>query len=197
VALQVRRSVGIAGPLVFLVAVAGTVYATLMGWNPLAASHADRPALSSGIDFLRDPDANYAAAQGLLSAHLATFPNYAGDRMVSYGIEVEWVGSPSDAVRAVVARDDPQYLGKPIPVRFHSVRHTFRELQALMSHIEADHGFWQQQGMQWSGLGPNPATNTVDISLFHYTKDYGAALIARYGSDWVTVYLHDVELVGD
>lgn len=193
-ALQVRRSVGIAGALVFLVIVAGTVYATL---SHSSSSHAGPTALpGGGVDFSKEGDANLAAAQGPLSTQLAAFASFAGDQIVSYGLEVDLVGPPTDAIRAVVLRYGPQYQGKPVPVRFRSVRHSLRELQALMSHIEADHGFWQQQGMQWSGLGPNVATNTVDIRLVHYTKDYGAALIARYGSDWVTVDPHDDELVG-
>jgi len=62
--------------------------------------------------------------------------------------------------------------------------------------MEADTGFWKQQGMQWSWLGCNVTSNKVDIQLPHSTKAYRDALIARYGSDWVTVDPRDVEYEG-
>jgi hypothetical protein len=182
-AIPVRRSAGIVGALVLLIAVVGSV------------TSSSRTS-AAGVDYLRDQDANYAAAQGLLSAHLAAFGNYAGDWIASDGIQVSLVGPPSAAIRAVVARDDPRYQGKPVPVRYHSVRHTLSDLRALMNRIEADTRFWQQHGMQWSSLGPAVAINLVHITLFHYTKAYRDVLIARYGRDWVTVEPHDVVNVG-
>ncbi len=174
-----------------LVAVAGAVYLTL-----------GRPAFvisagtASRVDFSRDQAANYAAAQGPLSAHLEAFPNYAGDEIVSSGILVNLVGPPSAAIRAVVARDDPQYQGKPVPVRYRSVRHTLRELQALVGRIGADEPHWRSQGLELSSWGWDVGTNLVRITLVHYTKAYRNALLARYGSDWVAVYPHDFSVAG-
>jgi hypothetical protein len=84
----------------------------------------------------------------------------------------------------------------PGGVRYHSVRHTLSDLRALMNRMEADTGFWKQQGMQWSWSGCNVTSNKVDIQLTHSTKAYRDALIARYGSDWVTVDPRDVEYEG-
>jgi len=184
-----------AGALVFLLAVAGMVYLTLAHRGPVTAVHADQPR-SGGVDFERDPDANYAAAQGLLSAHLAAFPSYAGDQVVSFGIEVERVGPPTDAIRAVVARDDPRYQGKPVPVRYRSVHHSLTELRTLTDRILASRNSLRQQGIELSFWGPEVDSNTVEIRLVHYPKAYRDVLVDRYGSDWVTVFPHDMAIYG-
>jgi len=95
-ALQLRRSAGIAGALAFLVAVAGTVYATLSHSNPLTGIAASHPA---GIDFSQDQEANLAAgnSSGQLALDMSRQPGYAGYRILSYGIEVDVVGKPTAA----------------------------------------------------------------------------------------------------
>jgi hypothetical protein len=189
-ALLVRRSVGIGG-LVFLVAVAGTVYATLSHSNPVTVIGARQPA---GIDFSQDQEANLAAgnSSGQLALDMSVQPGYAGYRIVPYGIEVDVVGKPTAAERAIVVRDAPQYRGKDIPIRFRSVRYSEKELQALTQRISDDFGYWQQQGIRLTGWGPEIVSNTVQIDLAHYTPGYRDALRARYG-DRVSVVTHDVQ----
>lgn len=193
-ALQVRRSAGIAGALVFLVAVAGTVYATLSHSSPLSVIDARHPA---GIDFSQDLDANLAAGNlsGQLALDMSRQPGYAGYRIVRYGIEVDVVGKPTAAERAIVVRDTPQYRGKDIPIRFRSVRHPLRELQALTERISADEPHWREQGIRLSTWGPDIISNTVQISMEHYTKAYRDALIGYYGNE-VSVDPHDVAIGG-
>jgi hypothetical protein len=177
-----------------LVAVVGTGYLVLSGSNVPILSRASSP--FPGVDFSRDQDANYAAAQGNLSTDLERFASYASLKIVSYGIRVDLVGPPTAAIRAVVGQDDPQYQGKPIPVRYRSVRHTRRELQALVDRISADVNYWQQQGIEPSTWGAYPDSNLVEITLAHYTKAYRDALVARYGREWVTVDPNDVVVDG-
>lgn len=188
-ALQVRRSTGIAGALVFLVAVAGTVYATLSHSSPLTVIGARQPA---GIDFSQDQEANLAAgnSSGQLALDLSRQPGYAGYRIVSYGIEVDVVGKPTAAERAIVVRDAPRYRGKDIPIRFRSVRYSEKELQALTQRITGDLAYWQKQGMSLTTWGPEIVSNTVQICLAHYTPGYRDALRSRYG-DRVSVLPHD------
>ncbi|HET6208765.1 MAG TPA: hypothetical protein VFD94_00205 [Jatrophihabitans sp.] len=192
--IRVRRALAIAASAAFLVAVAGTGYLTLSGSNMSILSQADRP--FPGVDFSRDQDANYAAAQGNLYTDLEQFDSYAVAQIVRSGIEVELVGPPTAAIRAVVARDDPLYQGKPIPVSYRSVRHTRRQLQALVERIGADDHYLQQQGIQLSTWGADPDSNLVKITVAHYTKAYRDALIARYGREWVTVDPKDVVVDG-
>lgn len=195
-AFLVRRTIGIAGAVLLLTAVTAGLYATLSHAKSTSASQAGHPGLPGGVDFSQEGDANLAAAGGPLSTHLEAFASYAGNQIVSYGIEVDLVGPPTDAIRAVVLRDDPQYQGKPVPVRYRSVRHSWRELQALTDRIAADEADWQKQGIQLSSWGPEINSNTVRISLEHYTKAYRDALIGHYGNV-VSVDPHDVVLVGD
>lgn len=193
-ALQVRRSAGIAGALVFLVAVAGTVYATLSHSSPLSMIDSSHPA---GIDFSKNLEANLAAgnSSGQLALDLSRQPGFAGYRIVPYGIEVDVVGKPTAADRAIVVRDAPQYRGKDIPIRFRSVRHSLRELQVLTERITADEAHWREQGIQLSSWGPEIESNTVQIMMAHYTKAYRDALIGYYGNE-VSVVTHDVLIGG-
>ncbi|HJQ01663.1 MAG TPA: hypothetical protein VJ851_08685 [Jatrophihabitans sp.] len=181
--LRKRRSAVAAGA--FLLAVATAVAGTL--WYSHSTSTPRATPARAGIDFANDQDANFAAAQGNLSADLARFDNFAIAQIVSSGIEVDLVGPPTAAILAVVARDDPQYQGKPIPVSYRSVRHTRRELEALIQQIEDDRAYWEKQGIQLTSWVYG-ASNLIEITLAHYTKAYGEALIARYGADWVTVH---------
>src|SRR6185437_11852732 len=124
------------GAVAFLLAVAGGLGATL--WYSHAHSISSSAAIgpagagpATGVDFSQDQAANYEASQlgQKLLADLPPLAGYAGLQIVRYGIEVDVVGAPSEAIRAVVARDGTQYQGKPIPVRYRSVRHTQQELQ--------------------------------------------------------------------
>lgn len=189
-AISARRWVGITATVLLLLVVAGGIVETLSHSN---SARAGGPANSAGVDFSRDADANFAAAQGLPG--LDAFASYAGYQIVSYGYEVDLVGPPTAAIRAVVDRNDPEYKGKPIPVRYRSVRHSLRELQALTKRITADDGHWQDQGIELSSWGPDIDSNTVQIRMTHYTKHYRDALIAHYG-DEVSVYPHDFAVSG-
>jgi hypothetical protein len=182
----------VVGSAVFLLVVAGAVYTTLARSHSVSRSVAGSVA---GVDFAHDQDANLAAAQGNLFADLEQFDSYAVAQIVSSGIEVDLVGPPTAAIRAVVARDDPQYRGKPIPISYRSVRHTRRELQALVDRIVTDADYWRQLGIRLTSWGYG-ANNLVEISLAHYTKASGDALVARYGHDWVTVNPRDVTITG-
>jgi hypothetical protein len=148
---------------------------------------------SSGPDFSRDNDANFAAtqmAQGLL-LDLPPMPGYAGLRIVSYGIEVDVVGEPSAAIRAAVDRDTQRYQGSVIPVRYRKVLNTEKELKALSDRISADREEWTRQGIELTTWGIAVSSNTVEIGLHTYTPDYRAALLARYG-DRISVTPYDV-----
>jgi hypothetical protein len=200
--LRIRR--GAFGAAVLLLAVIGATGATL--WysehaQTTGAGVADTSAAAGvntfpGVDFSRDQDANYAAAQGHIWIDLQQFDSYAGAQIVSTGIEVDLVGPPTEAIRAVVARDDPQYQGKPISVRYRSVHHSQRQLQEISDRIEADLGYWRQQQIDLTSWGIDINSNTVQISMAHYTKAHQDALLVHYGSDWVSVVPRDVVPVG-
>lgn len=192
---RIRR--GTFGAAVFLLAVSGSISGTL--WysehSPSTDSAAAVSAASTpfpGVDFSQDQDANYAAAQGHIWIDLPQFASYAGAQIVKTGVEIDLVGPPTGAIRAVVAREGPQYQGKPIPVRYRSVRHSERQLQVVSDRIEADQGYWQQRGIDLNSWGIDLNTNTMQVTMAHYTKANRDALLARYGGDWVSVVPHDV-----
>lgn len=186
--LHIRRSVGIAGAVLFLAAVARTLHAR----SSRAGSSTSPPTPAVETDFFQDLDANHEAAQlgHRLRQELADFAEYAGLRIVSDGIELSLVGSPTPEVKAIVARESRLYRAQPIPVRYRSVSRPLRELEAVRDRITADHGYWQQQGVELSTWGTDLESNTVNIRLAHSTKAYADALTTRYG-DAVTVYPHD------
>ncbi|HEV2887634.1 MAG TPA: hypothetical protein VGX49_12030 [Jatrophihabitans sp.] len=183
-----RLSAIIAATIVVLSAAGGIGYAQLR----------HSPARPAGIDFSQDEAANYSAAQlGMrLMAHLPRIPEYAGLRIVPYGVEVDVVGEPSARMRAAVARDAVMYQGSEIPVRFRSVRYTEKELQAVVDRVTADMKELDKVGIRLSSCGIDIKTNKVMIELAHYTDAYRTVLLARYG-DRVTVYPHDVEYHND
>lgn len=189
--LSVRRSWGIAGALVFLVAVASTVYVTLADAGGRVRPGSGTPV--NKVDFSLDGNANSAAAQLAmrLLAGLPSLPGYAGMRIVRYGIEVDVVGKPSAAMRAVVARDEQQYQGKDIPVGYRSVRYSERELDALKARLEADSAGLAAQGIRLTTWGIDLDSNTVQVGLYHYTTAYRDLLRARYG-DQISVVPYDV-----
>jgi hypothetical protein len=205
--LRIRR--GAFGAAVFLLAVTGSIGGTL--WYSQHSRSTDSAAASTsavvgaagaapatGIDFSQDQAANYEASQlgQRLLADLPPLAGYAGLQIVRYGIEVDVVGAPSEAIRAAVARDGTQYQGKPIPVRYRSVRHTQQELQAVADRLEADQGYWQQQGIELTSWGVEIQSNTVQVTMAHYTKAFRDALLDRYGSSLVSVVPKDVVPTG-
>lgn len=70
-ALQIRRSAGIAGALVFLVAVAGIVYATLSHSNPVTVIGARQPA---GIDLVHYTPGYRAALRARYGDRISVTP---------------------------------------------------------------------------------------------------------------------------
>jgi hypothetical protein len=195
--LRIRR--GAFGAAVFLLAVTGSVGATLWylrSGSPSTAGSVGSSVAGSatGVNFATDQAANYEAGQlgQKLLADLPALDGYAGLQIVRYGIEVDVVGAPSDAIQAAVARDDSQYQGKPIPIRYRSVRNSQQRLQAVADRLGADQGAWRQQGIELTSWGIDINSNTVQVSLAHYTKDYRDVLLARYGSDLLSVVPHDV-----
>jgi hypothetical protein len=192
--LRIRR--GAFGAAVFLLAVSGSVGGTLWYSQDSRSTHsAGTSAVVGafpGVDF-QQGEANYATSQGQIWTDLQLLPSYAGLQILRSGIEVDLVGPPTDAIRAMVAREGPRYQGKPIPFSYRSVRHSERQLQVIDDRIEADLGYWQQQGIQLTNFGIDLDSNTVQFTLAHYSKANRDALLARYGgSDWVSVLPHDV-----
>jgi hypothetical protein len=159
-----------------------------------SASAGERSASAEyrGVDFSQDQEANYAAGQlgQRLMRFLPGMPGYAGMQIVRTGIQVEVVGSPTPEMRSVVARHGLRHQGSEIPVRFHSVRYSEKELQAVQNQITADRDDWAKRGIELSSWGIDLDSNTVEITLERYTKAFGTALLERYG-DRVTVYPHD------
>lgn len=145
---------------------------------------AARQARASGPDFARDGAANGAASQlgQRLLGDLPALPGYAGLQIVSYGIEVDVVGEPDAAIRAAVDRDTERYQGSPIPVRYRKVLNTEQDLKALSDRISADRDEWLKDGIQLSSWGIDITTNTVRVTLSHYTDGYRDALVAAYGN---------------
>lgn len=186
-AFGVRRSIGVFGAAVLLAAVGGGVYATLR--HVTAASRAGS---APRIDYWKDQDANLAAgnASQPLAADLSQEPGYAETQIVPSGIEVDLVGKPTAAERAIAVRDSRQYRGQDIPIRFRSVRYAQRELQAMMRRIAADAADWSKRGIELSFVGIN-AHDRVEISLAHYKPAYRTVLRMRYG-DRITVNPHDL-----
>ena len=202
--MSLRKRWSAVAAVAFLLAVAIAVAGTLRYSHSTSTSPA-ADALA-GIDFSTDQAANYAASQlgQKLLTDLPPLAGYASLEIVSYGIEVDVVGPPSAAMQAAVARDDVQYQGTLIPVRYRSVRHTYLQLQAVMRQITADveAHYWQRQGIQLSswGVGLDSRTgryiDAVQITLQHYTKAYRNALITRYSSELVTVMPWDGTATG-
>jgi hypothetical protein len=159
---------------------------------------AAKQAVTTGVDFSKEGDANLAAGNfaARLLGDLQPLPGYAGGQILSYGVEVDLVGSPSDAVRAVVARDAERYHGTVIPVRYRRVLHTEKELDALKDRIFADRDEWARQGIMLSAWGIDVDSNTVQIDISHYTDRYRDALIAQYGN-LITVTPRDVSYSGN
>ncbi len=196
---RIRR--GTFGAAVFLLAISGLIGGTLASSQhsqPTGSATNTSQAVVVGVsgfldvDFSRNEAANTAAAQGRIWTDLAQFDSYAGVQIVRSGIEVDLVGPPTDAILAVVASEDPQYQGRPIPVSYRAVRHSQRQLQPLVDRIEADTGYWQPRGINLSSLWFDPASNTVEVSMVHYTRANRDAVVARYGgSEWVSVSPHD------
>jgi len=155
-------------------------------------------AQARGVDFSQDEAANYAASQlaQRLLTDLPGSPGYAGVRIVSYGIEVSDVGSPTPEMRALVDRDSRRYQGNEIPVRFRSVRYSEKELQAVVNQLRADWDEWKEAGLHLSSYGIDVGADKVMIDLLHYTDGARDKLLARYG-DRVAVTPHDVEWTND
>lgn len=186
-AFGVRRSIGVFGAALLLAAVGGGVYATLRH-----STAAARAGSATRIDYWKDQEANLAAgnASQPLAADLWQEPNYAEIQIVPAGIEVDLVGKPTAAERAIAVRDTRQYRGQDIPIRFRSVRYSQRELKAVTMTIEADRAELAKQGIELSTWGIN-AHDRVEVSLVHYTPAYRAVLRARYG-DRITVDPYDL-----
>lgn len=179
---RIRR--GTFGAALFLLAVSGTLGGA--GWY--ARSTGAGPA---GADPSRDKA--YAVMQGHIWVDLSQFASFADVQVVHSGLEVDLVGQPTDAIRAVVARDNPRYHGKPVPISYRVVRHTYQQLQVMSDRVRADLAYWGLRGIDLVSLGFDVKTNTVQVSLSHYSDAYRDAMLARYGgSDWVSVVPHDV-----
>ncbi|HEX8768964.1 MAG TPA: hypothetical protein VF714_11370 [Jatrophihabitans sp.] len=152
--------------------------------EPLSA-----PPARHGIDFAEGEAANGAAAElGMqLLPELAGLPGYAGLRIVSDGIEVSNVGTPTPDMRAAVARHVRRYQGSPVPVRFRSVRYTEQELLAVGSRLANDQQYWKIRGIEYPAYGIDPENNRMHVQLSRYLPQYRDALVARYGDlVWVT-----------
>jgi len=193
-----RRSIGVAGATVLLAVVGVGVYATLSHTSPLTLIGAGHPARPAGIDFWQDPDANLAAGNsiGPLIDAMSREPGYAGMRILPYGYEIDLVGKPTAAERAAAARVAPRYQGKTIPYRFRSVRYSEKELKAVMARIEADLDDLSKQGIHPSSWGIDLPSDTVQISLNHYTPHYRTILRARYGHR-ISVVPYDLQVSND
>jgi hypothetical protein len=191
-AISARRSV-ISAAVVLVLAAGLTGCAQQQVVQPAAKQPA-----TSGPDFSRDNDANFAASQlgQRLLADLPPMPGYAGLQIVSYGVEVDVVGEPSAAMRAAVDRDALRYQGNVIPVHYRKVLNTEKDLKALSDRIFADREEWANQGIQLSSAYIDLATNTLRIDLSHYTDAYRDALIAKYGNR-ITVTPQDITNYGD
>ncbi|HEU5269703.1 MAG TPA: hypothetical protein VFU36_07250 [Jatrophihabitans sp.] len=186
-ALRLGRPIAIGAAALLLAAVGGGVLATLR--HPMAAPRAGS---ATRIDYSNDQEANLAAgnASQPLTADLWQEPNYAETQIVSSGIEVDLVGKPTAAERAIAVRDTRQYRGQDIPIRFRSVRYSQRELKAVTMTLEADRAELAKQGIELSTWGIN-AHDRVEVSLAHYKPAYRAVLLARYG-DRITVDPYDL-----
>lgn len=149
-----------------------------------------------GVDFFQDQEANNAAGQlaNRLDRFLSGLPGYGGLQIIRTGIRVNVVGGPTPEMRALVARHALRHQGSEIPVSFRSVRYSKKELQTVQNRITADQDGWAKRGIELSTWGINLDSNTVKITLVHYTKAYGTALLKRYG-DRVTVYPHDYQVI--
>jgi len=62
----------------------------------------------------------------------------------------------------------------------------------ISDRIEVDQGYWRQQGIEPNSWGIGINSNTVQVTLAHYTKAYRDVLARYGGSDWLSVVPHDV-----
>jgi len=196
VLLVAAGTVGCAGSPSSSSEVAGTARA---GGTSPAQAGSTATLGAGGVDFSRDQEANYAASQlgQALLGRLPRFSGYAGLQIVSYGIEVDTVGSPDPQLRAVATSTAQRYRyqGGEIEIRYRLVRYSERDLKAVSDRLSADAKELAAQGIELSSWGIDLTTNKVEIGLAHYTDGYRDTLLARYG-DRVTVTPHDVVMQG-
>ncbi|MBV9822208.1 MAG: hypothetical protein JO144_08190 [Actinobacteria bacterium] len=201
--VMLRRCPALAAGAVLLVAVGSSGCAGRAATSSPSGGSPRASAATSlgpgGVDFSRDQDANYAASQlgQALLARLPRLPGYAGLRIVSYGIEVDTVGSPNPRLSALATTTAHRYRyrGNEIEVRYRLVRYTERDLQAVGDRLVADRNTLAGQGIELSMWGIDLPTDTVRIGLLRYTDAYRDVLLARYG-DRVTVTPHDETMSG-
>ncbi len=85
------------------------------------------------------------------------------------------------AVRSAAARSPgASYAVKP-------VAHSWAQLDGLTQTIASQAARLRVQGVRLAQWGPDPASNTVAITLQHYTPAAARALAARYGTGMVSV----------
>ena len=127
---------------------------------------------------------------------LVNAPDYAGMQIVPGGVEIDLTGEPSAAVSAVLSGDQTFFDSKAIPVLIRHVARTQNQLQALADRLKSDQAAWNAQGITLTSWGPDIESNTVKLTLAHYTSDAEAALTSRYGAANISVLHQDLALSG-
>lgn len=140
------------------------------------------PAGSSGPDYSKDGSANQKAAEvaSQFVPAMEKDASYGGLTIVSSGLRVGVVGTPSTAVAQALSG-----MRKKVPVATWPVRHSLRELKTLTARIDGD--TWRDQGINLSSWGPDEATNVVVITLTKYRPEAAKQLADAYGSTWIRV----------
>ncbi|WP_157695523.1 chymotrypsin family serine protease [Nakamurella panacisegetis] len=75
----------------------------------------------------------------------------------------------------------------PVAVHLETVAHSVADLQKVQDQISLDQAYWRSQGASMVQYGPDSSTNKISIVLNKYDSAIAAEIIARYGSDVVSV----------
>ncbi len=67
------------------------------------------------------------------------------------------------------------------------VPHSWAQLNSLTMRIASQEKTWRQRGIELAKWGADPASSKVTIHLRSYSAAAGRALLAAYGSGWVSV----------
>lgn len=137
-----------------------------------------------------------AAASAVASA-VSAEPNFAGERIISSGLEVDVTDGPTAHQRSLInsaaeagIRHHEQLNGvsdlQSVPIHYRTVRWSLAQLNAVTNQIDRDFSMWAQHGINLTTWGPDIQSNTVTVSIDPYRSEYAAQLVDTYGAE-VTV----------
>jgi len=105
-----------------------------------------------------------------------------GIAIVPPGLQIMVAHHASAAlIEAIKAEAD----GMPVSIRV--VSHSAAQLAAVQARIGADIPYLAARGIDVTAWGQDPSSDTVSVLLADYSPAAARAIVARYGSAWVSV----------